>query len=395
MRYGEEVGDSVSHFTYPLICLLAAVCLAGAPWATAHDLGDGAHITTLVETDENGGHRFRWNLEITVQELVAEFPEYDIDENGKLTPMEYGAINARDVVGYVLPRLVVSGDGKPCAVNIDAYNIITHKRADFIQFPLQVVCDSASYELAIEYGLFFSENPYHQGTWTVVYQQQPMIQYFWEDERYREFRLQTRTAAQVFAEFVGKGVHHIAIGFDHILFLLSLLLPSVLVRHNRQWLPVDSTRKALINVASIITVFTLAHSVTLSLAVLDLVPVPPSLLVESVIALSIIVMALHNIFPLFRFDVLLVTFVFGLIHGFGFASVLLEYPLSDRALVISLVAFNVGVEAGQLAIAASLTPLLFYCRHQEWYRKRFLPVGSAAIALVGSYWLVERLAAGF
>ena len=375
--------------------LLLLLVMVAAFWSTpvsAHDLGDGAHITTLVETADDGTLEFRWNLEITLQELVARFPDYDIDENGKLTSMEYGAINAREVAEYVQQNLMVKGDGKPCPVAIDAYNIMTHKRADFIQFPLQVACDSTAYTLEIHYELFFAVNPYHQGTWTVIYQQQPWMQYFWEDERHRQYQLKTRSGVQVFGEFVGKGIHHIAIGFDHILFLVSLLLPAVLVRRGGQWVPAESSRTALIRVASIVTVFTVAHSVTLSLAVLHLVPVPPATFVEAVIALSIIVMALHNIFPLFRFDVLLVTFAFGLIHGFGFAGVLLEYPLSDNALVISLVAFNVGVEAGQLVIAAVLTPLLFYFRQQPWYGKRFLPLGSGVIAALGAFWLVERLA---
>lgn len=358
-----------------------------------HDLGDGAHITTLAEENSDEPYALRWNLEITVQELLARFHDYDIDENGRLTPEEYGAINAREVVAYVLPRLRIQADGQDCPISITAYNIITHGRGDFIQFPMVVGCDTGSYRLQVNYDLFFAENPYHQGTWTVVFQQQPLIQYFWEDERQRAFELRTRTTVQVVQEFLGKGIHHILIGFDHILFLVSLLLPAVLVRQNGRWLPVDTVAQALLNVGKIVTVFTLAHTVTLTLAVLQWVPLPPAIWVESLIALSIVIMAIHNIHPLFRFDVLLVTFAFGLVHGFGFANVLLEYPLSDSALVVSLVAFNGGVELGQLMIAGGLTPLLFFGRRYVWYGQRLLPLGSIVIALIGGGWFLERILA--
>ena len=375
---------------------LFVLALLGGVWVTpvlAHDLGNGAHITTLVEQDEEGEQTLRWNLEITVQELVARFPDYDIDENGRLSEPEYGAINAREVVEYVLPRLAIQADGQACPIAIDAYNIIRHGRGDFIQFPMAVSCAERASLLSVDYGLFFAENPYHQGTWTVVLQQQPLIQYFWEDERYRKQLLRAPATSAVMREFLFKGVHHIAIGFDHILFLVSLLLPAVLIRQQAGWLPAESGCRAWLNVAKIVTVFTLAHTVTLTLAVLELMPLPSAVWVESLIALSIVVMAIHNIHSLFRFDVLWVTFMFGLVHGFGFANVLLEYPLSDKALVVSLVAFNGGVEVGQLLIAGCLTPILFYSSRYPWYRQRLLPIGSAIIALIGGAWLLQRLLA--
>ncbi|MDX1692756.1 MAG: HupE/UreJ family protein [Ketobacteraceae bacterium] len=389
-----------------IACMLLSVGASVNNAALAHDLGDGAHITTLISADgtanadrpaddaaaQHSPVQNQWTLDITVQELAGQFPEYDIDENGKLTPMEYGAIDARQVVNYVLPRLNIRNQNGACATDITSYTIESHRRADYIRFPVQVDCPGETHLFVVDYALFFDENPYHQGTWTVVYQQQPVIQYFWPNERRREFRVKSQTSVGVLLNFIVKGIHHIAIGYDHILFLLSLLLPAVLVRQAKQWQPAESGRYALWNVTKIVTVFTLAHSVTLSLAVLRLVPLPPAVWVESIIALSIVIMAIHNIRPLFRFDVLLITFGFGLVHGFGFANVLLDYPLSEQALVVSLVAFNLGVELGQLAIALVVTPILFYCRYAAWYRELFVPLGSGVIGLVGVYWLVERLA---
>ena len=381
----------MKHMKVLLSAVVWLVGLFGTCEALAHDMGDGAHITTLISEQQDAEPTFAWALDITIQELVSQFPQYDVDENGRITPLEYGAIDAREVVGYLLPKLKLVSQAGKCDIRITSYTIEQHKRADYIHFPLQVECAGDIDRLTLDYALFFEQNPYHQGTWTVVFEQQPNIQYFWEDARTRSFTVKKLTYMQVFASFLAKGIHHIAIGFDHILFLISLLLPAVLMRKGRRWLPTDSVSQTAWNVTKIITVFTLAHSVTLTLAVLRLVPLPPAVWVESIIALSIVVMALHNIYPLFRFDVLLITFVFGLIHGFGFANVLLEYPLSDQGLVVSLLAFNLGVESGQLMIALLLMPLLFYCRKAGWYGRVFLPLASGVIGLIGVYWLIERL----
>lgn len=368
-------------------------CLLLNPVCFAHDLGDGAHLTTIIEASEveaSEKQPIRWSLEITVQELLVQFPEYDIDENGRLTPVEYGAINARQVADYVLPLLEVELDHKNCPVTIARFNIITHSRADYLQFPLQLACKRPQQSINIHYNLFFAQNPYHQGTWTVILNKQPVIQYFWEDERERSFLLQELTAGQVIQEYLFKGVHHILNGFDHVLFLLSLLLPAVLIRAAGGWQPVSAFKPAAINVAKIVTVFTLAHSLTLSLAVLKWIPSPNPVIVESIIALSIVFMALHNLKPFLKSEVLVITFVFGLVHGFGFASVLLTYPLSDQSLVISLLAFNIGVELGQLAIALIVVPGIYRLRQLTLYQNGVAPVGSVLIALIGSYWFIER-----
>ncbi|MCG8673135.1 MAG: HupE/UreJ family protein [Pseudomonadales bacterium] len=385
-----------------LLLIISWLCLSQL--AVAHDLGDGAHITTIftkVPAESNAGSdnaaakksystSVQWTMDITLQELLSEFPEYDIDENGRLTSIEYGAIDARKVAEYVRSHLNIAADSKPCELAIERYDIVTHKRADFLQFPLLVKCSSLDYHLAVDYNLFFAENPYHQGTWSIVYYDQPSILYFWEDERQREFELAERSLAAVVGEFFLKGMHHIAIGFDHILFLFSLLLTSVLMRSEGRWLGVTTQREALWNLFKIITAFTIAHTITLTMAVLNWVPLPNAVLVESLIALSVMVMAFNNLKPIIR-RVYFVTFAFGLVHGFGFANVLLEYDLSAGALGLSLFAFNIGVEAGQLLIAALVFVPLFYARNSQFYLSRFMPGLSLLIMAMGGLWLSERL----
>ena len=144
----------------------------------------------------------------------------------------------------------------------------------------------------------------------------------------------------------------------HLPFLLSLLLPAVLVRTARGWLPVSRPRPAVISILKVVTAFTLAHSITLSLAALDVVRLP-SRLTESVIAASIVLAALNNIFPVVTESRARIAFTFGLLHGFGFASVLADMGLPQGSRLLSLVAFNLGIEVGQLAVVLAVMPVVY------------------------------------
>jgi uncharacterized membrane protein YqjE len=201
-----------------------------------------------------------------------------------------------------------------------------------------------------------------------------------------------------FLGFVREGVHHILIGYDHILFLLSLLLPAVWIRSavtdprtgvtRTRWVPSNNLRLALTNVLKVVTAFTVAHSITLALSVLNIVD-PPSRWVESIIAASVVLAALNNIWPVISEARWKLTFVFGLVHGFGFASALKDAGLAKGALVGPLVGFNVGVEIGQLCIVALVLPIAWSLRDTRTYRGAFA-AGSLAIATVAGLWLVQR-----
>jgi HupE / UreJ protein len=142
-------------------------------------------------------------------------------------------------------------------------------------------------------------------------------------------------------------------------------------------------------VLAVVTAFTLAHSITLSLATLGVISLP-SRLVESVIALSVVLAAANNLRPLVQGRRWMAAFGFGLIHGFGFASVLAELGLPREALAVSLVGFNVGVELGQLAIVALFLPLAFRWRDTAVYRRGVFLVGSWATLIVAAVWFAER-----
>ncbi len=162
------------------------------------------------------------------------------------------------------------------------------------------------------------------------------------------------------------------------------------MRRDGQWVPAAGLGGAVKEVFKVVTAFTLAHSITLSLAALEIVTLP-SRLVESAIAASVIVAALNNLRGTIEGKRWVMAFVFGLIHGFGFASVLADLGLPKDALVLALVGFNVGVELGQLAIVAVFLPLAFWLRATKFYRVGVLQIGSLLVALLAAWWLVQRL----
>ena len=198
------------------------------------------------------------------------------------------------------------------------------------------------------------------------------------------------SAFEQFIVFTIEGVWHIWIGIDHILFLVALLLPSVLRLENGKWVPVSNFKAAFYNVLKVVTAFTIAHSVTLTLATLDIVTLP-SKWVEAVIALSVVLAAINNIYPMVSDRVWAVALGFGFIHGFGFANVLADLDLPTGTLAVALFSFNIGVELGQLAIVIVMFPIIFLLRAKAFYQPIKLRLGSAIIGIIATLWIIDRV----
>jgi hypothetical protein len=191
--------------------------------------------------------------------------------------------------------------------------------------------------------------------------------------------------------FLREGIRHILTGYDHVLFLLCLLLPSVMRRTPEGWRPVERLSQAVLPVVGIVSAFTVAHSITLGLAATKVVSLSPAF-IEPAIAVTIILAALDNVWPIFPVRRVIVTFFFGLIHGFGFAGVLAELNLPTADFAWALLEFNLGLELGQLLIVVSVTALLFVLRQGAHYRSWVIRGGSFAALAVGVLWLIERTA---
>jgi hydrogenase/urease accessory protein HupE len=184
-------------------------------------------------------------------------------------------------------------------------------------------------------------------------------------------------AGHSFFAFLKLGIEHILTGYDHLLFLFALLVVC----------------RDLRSILTVITCFTIAHSITLALSTLDLIRLPARI-VEPLIAASIAYVGIENLIrgdaPKWRW---LITFSFGLVHGLGFADALKEFGIGSGQLgiVLPLVGFNLGVEFGQLSVAAVALPILWQLRKNPGFVRRWVPSCSVAVAMAGSYWMIERL----
>lgn len=238
--------------------------------------------------------------------------------------------------------------------------------------------------LELSYDWYFDADPLHQA---FVRARAPSgeVDAFVLDDGRRAHPLDLEpTATDNVVEFGRSGIEHIFTGYDHIAFLLALLLMAGLEVRDK------GLRPGLTYAAKVVTGFTLGHSVTLILAALGVFS-PPSRIVESAIAASILFVAVENVLAQHPRPRALLTAVFGLIHGFGFAGVLAEQGLPQRGLVLSLVSFNVGIELGQLAIVGLLVVPLATSARRAWFRPALLVPGSLVIAAFGAIWLAERL----
>ena len=207
-----------------------------------------------------------------------------------------------------------------------------------------------------------------------------------------ELSIDEHSIWQTIRQFVLEGTHHLLIGADHLLFLFCILVPAVYqTRQTRkaQLIPVEQPMLALKQVIWVATAFTVAHSITLTLATLQWVQLPAQW-VESVIAGSIVVAALMNLFGTHRRQVLL-AFSFGLVHGFGFANVLSDLPLQPLERFTALLSFNLGIELGQLVCILVFMPFALLLRHSSFYRWGVFSAGSALAAVIALLWMLQRI----
>lgn len=351
-----------------------ALLLAGAmlPWS-ATALGHTTQLSAARLKVE--GAQARGQLEINGRDLEVALGVTLLDGAGQVSP-EALATAAPAIHGYLRERVqLIAGDG-PC----DSAETPPAASGDHVQVEIAWRCPAGVQALRYRAAPFLEIDPRARHMVTVEGDARRfgLLSAGSETLRIMDAPESPWTVA---GRYLLAGVEHIAIGFDHIAFLVATVV------WGRRFWPL----------AKVITAFTIAHSITLSLAALD-VFAPPSSVVEPLIAASIIYVAVENWFVRDLRRRWRITFVFGLVHGFGFAGVLREYGLPDEAVVPALAAFNVGVEIGQLAIVAVVLALLLVL--DRWQRRRgvqALPDArvalgiSAAVGALGLWWLVERV----
>jgi len=347
-----------------------------------------AHVASNGFLDiETHGRTLAGSVELSVRDVELAIG-VDADRDGRITWGELRSAEPR-LVRYLTDHFALAGSGAECPIHFGRLEVNSRVDGNYAWLPFEARCRHDPTPLEIRYHLLAGIDPSHRGLLRLG--AGSIVQTAVLDPAAAEVTLAPGHAApwSAFAQYFQAGVRHIWSGIDHLLFLLSLLLPAVLSRRGGHWEPVAAARPACISILKVVTAFTLAHSITLSLAAFEVVRLPARL-TESVIAASIVVAALNNIFPLVTEARARIAFAFGLLHGFGFASVLTEMGLPEGARLISLLAFNCGIEVGQLAVVIAVMPLVYAVRGLEAYRRALLPWGSGAIATVALGWLAQR-----
>lgn len=364
----------------PSLIMLIALCFSALP-VSAHQLST-AYAT--LQINSQGLVSGEWQVRLYDLEQAIGL---DVNGDGTLRWQELQA-RAEVVQQYLSNQLQIHRGNSPCSLALgEEWQIDSHFNESYLLVPVRAQCALAG-AIVIRYHAFFNENTEHKLLLTLNSVTANSNRVLSEKQQDVEWNVTAGDPWRTFTEFMYQGMVHIWIGIDHILFLLSLLLVSVLVRRNGRWVADGDLRRILVNTTWIVTAFTLAHSITLSATALGLIHFS-SRWVEVGIALSVMLVALNNIYPLIvRLGWL--TFAFGLLHGMGFAGVLGELGLPADQQFLTVLAFNLGVEVGQMTIVLLLLPLLIFFRKQLWYARYALTGTSAVVALIALQWVVER-----
>ena len=351
------------------------------------------------------GENYVW-LNIDEDQIVGRFEIHLNDLENKLgipwkehaeTPDAAVAATASQVQEYLREHFQIRFGDEPIKLVFDSTDIF-NENSSYAQYFYHTESVEVPSKFTIFNDIFIaSDEPLHRSLIVLEYNRlkgeeysaENAIMAFGPHNPEQELDLDNLPALLKPLQFIWQGVLHIWIGIDHILFLVALLFLAVMDREDGKWVPVRSFGKAFWNVLKIVTIFTVAHSITLSLAALDLLNVS-SRIIESTIALSIALVCLNNIFTKFNDKTWLVIFFFGLFHGMGFASVMGELPFRTVELTKILLSFNFGVELGQLAIVAAVFPLIYFLRRKAWYRPVVVVGGSLLIGAISLYWFYER-----
>jgi len=356
-----------------MLCLLALSAISHD--ASAHP-APFSYLDLHLDAERTGGT-------LVIHDFDAAY-ELGLEDPKSLLESGVARERADELLTILADRLRIVADGEPVKLQWQPVEVLPERQSLSFAFDVLRAAEPAHVEID---AVLFPYDPVHQ-TFINVYEagsleRQAILDA--NDSRFEHFVGTTQGRWAVVRTFVVSGVEHILIGPDHLLFLLGLLLLG----------------GSLWRLATIVTAFTLGHSVTLSLAALDLVRVAPSL-VEPAIALSIVVVGVDNLLVRRRrvsepqassFDLRpWLAVAFGLIHGFGFAAVLREVGLPPGALGWSLAAFNVGVELGQLvAVVVAVGLLAAVRRYDVVLAERCVVVGSVGVIAAGTYWFVQRL----
>jgi len=346
-----------------------------------------AHTTSdaflYLSTDENSVTG-RWDIHLRDAELAVGL---DLDGNGQI---HWGELYSRrdSILQALADAITLKTKQGLCAVAVDSLQAAERTDGIYASALITAQCPRPIDALFIDYRFLFDLDAQHKALVAVsgtIGEHNAVIS---AQSGTVAFSLGAASLWQTMLDYFRHGTWHIWVGLDHILFLIALLLPVGSYASLRDG-PAGAW-PVIGKILRIVTAFSVAHSITLTLAALDILELP-SRWVESAIAASVILAAAISVVPRLGRHLIGLTFCFGLIHGLGFAGVLSELGLPVSSRIAALAAFNIGVEFGQLAIVILAIPLIMIWRNSDFYLRRAVPAVSASIAALASVWLFERV----
>jgi hypothetical protein len=359
-------------------CLFAT--LLSLP-AFAHKGSDAYWSLRANGTTANG------RLDVALRDLDA-LVSLDADGNGKIT---WGEVKAKDQeLRRALTSSLTITQQTPCLLELGGFSVISHSDGMYLAVPVTARCTAPIDTLELGYSLLFDVDAQHRGLLSVSSTEGGNWTAFTNNRRTQTATFTSIGASAQTGRAFLEGVHHIRIGWDHLCFLFALLLPSVLRRAESDWVPRPAFRPTLWDVTKVVTAFTVAHSITLGLAAFGVLN-PNGKWVEVAIAVSVALAAFNNLVPFVPETRWSLAFSLGLMHGFGFVSAIRDLGAEGPSMWLSVLGFNLGVEAGQLAIVAAFVPIAWLLRPMKAYRSIVMPLGSAIILGIALYWTWQRV----
>jgi hypothetical protein len=360
---------------------IALFVLASATSAFAHGVGMSQLKLEVAGTRMDG----EWDFDLRDARMAAGLDPAVTGAAGWSELQRHEA----DLRAVLTRALTIQADSARCLFMVTAAPMAFDGKLNTVTLHVLATSPVAPRRLTMHCDLLFDRDPAHRAYFMVLDERVTSLGVFRANERTASMQVHQFEFWGILGEFIREGTHHIWTGIDHMMFLLALLLPASLLRRGREWAPRAGFASSLREVLKVVTAFTLAHSITLSLAYFGVIRLP-SQWVEVGIALSVFAAAWNNLRPFLPERAWAMAFGFGLVHGMGFAGALSNLQLPRHARLLALGAFNVGVELGQLALVIVAMPLLYAASRQRWYPQVVMGLGSLAIAWVSVLWVLER-----
>ncbi|RBP32376.1 hydrogenase/urease accessory protein HupE [Marinobacter pelagius] len=360
----------------PWLLLLAFLSQSGT--ALAHKASD-----SFIYLDSDAGEL---RIDVALRDLALLVP-LDQNQDRQITGREVR--NQRPIITRTVENgLELSAESGVCRLQGLEWGLSRHSDGRYAAARYRIVCPDGDDPGQLQYSLLFDRDSLHRGLVRITSDSGSTLAVLSPDRNTLPLTSGSSRTLETFAAFLVEGVVHLLIGLDHILFLLVLVLPVSLMAPETGS---DTIRSSIVRLAGIVTAFTVAHSITLALAALNLVTLPIAW-VETVIALSIAVAAVNVIWPVLGRKTWKLAFAFGLIHGFGFASVLGDLTSGVSDMAVALAGFNLGVELGQLGLLVLGFPVL--CLFSRWrlYQRAIVPAILLAVVGTSLVWAAERAA---